>query len=89
MDLTTFVKELKELIEEDCVLIDTEDRYVYSFEKIYLKKAYPMPDIVVRVLTSENASKISNFGIQNGINVIQRGDLESLSSEKTSLPSRD
>lgn len=86
MDLTTLVKELKELIEEDCVLIDTEDRYVYSFEKIYLKKAYPMPDIVVRVLTPDNASKVMNFGEKNGIKVIQRGDLESISSGKTTTP---
>lgn len=86
MDLTTFVKELKELIEEDCVLIDVEDRYVYSFEKIYLKKAYPMPDIVVRVLTPENASKVMNFGKENSIKVIQRGDLESIPSEKIATP---
>ena len=86
MDLTTLAKELKEFIEEECVLTDVEDRYVYSFEKIYLKKAYPMPDIVVRVLTPENASKVMNFGKENGIKVIQRGDLESISSGKTASP---
>ena len=48
------INQLKQFLKENNILTDLEDRYVYSFEKIFLDQTYPTPDIVVRISSLED-----------------------------------
>ncbi len=70
----TLIEQLKRTSTKIHVLTDLEDRYVYSFEKIFMDQAYPMPDIVVKVYTSDQKEKILESVEKENVTLIQRGD---------------
>ncbi|UCG01525.1 MAG: (Fe-S)-binding protein [Candidatus Heimdallarchaeota archaeon] len=70
----TLVEQLKQISPKIHVLTDLEDRYVYSFEKIFMKQAYPMPDIVVKVYSSGQKEKILETVMKKNVTVIRRGE---------------
>jgi glycolate oxidase len=70
----TLIEQLIRTSPKIHVLTDLEDRYVYSFEKIFLNQAYPMPDIVVKVYSSEQKEKILEIIKKEKLTLIQRGD---------------
>ncbi|MFX0170835.1 MAG: (Fe-S)-binding protein [Candidatus Hodarchaeota archaeon] len=69
---TKIVSQLKQLSKEIHVLTDLEDRYVYSFEKIFTKQAYPALDIVVKVSSPKETSKIIQWAEKEDISLIWR-----------------
>ncbi|MFX1252616.1 MAG: (Fe-S)-binding protein [Promethearchaeota archaeon] len=68
------IEELKRILKENSVLIDMEDRYVYSFEKIFMEPAYPLPDIVVKVTSLKEAEEISELVEKEDAQLIKRGE---------------
>ncbi|MFW9991069.1 MAG: (Fe-S)-binding protein [Candidatus Odinarchaeota archaeon] len=66
-------EQLNRILKEDRVLTDIEDRYVYSFEKIFEKPAYPAPNIVVKVFSLEEEEEISKLAEKEGFLLIKRG----------------
>ncbi|MFX1515081.1 MAG: (Fe-S)-binding protein [Promethearchaeota archaeon] len=70
----TLIEQLIRTSPKIHVLTDLEDRYVYSFEKIFLNQAYPMPDIVVKVYSSDQKDKILKIIEKEKLTLIQRGD---------------
>lgn len=75
------IEQLEQILSKDHVLTEVEDRYVYSFEKIFMKQVYPMPDIVVKVYSSDQMEKISELiEKKEEIIVIKRGEYCSPSS---------
>ena len=78
----TLIEQLIRTSPKIHVLTDLEDRYVYSFEKIFMNQAYPMPDIVVKVYSSDQKEKILEIIEKENLTLIQRGD--HLSSSFTS-----
>lgn len=71
----TLIEQLKQTSTKIHVLTDLEDRYVYSFEKIFMDQAYPMPDIVVKVYSLDQKEKILKIVGKENVTLIQRGDL--------------
>jgi glycolate oxidase len=69
------IEQLIQTSSEIHVLTDLEDRYVYSFEKIFLNQAYPLPDIVIKVYSSDQKEKILKIIKKEKLTIIQRGDL--------------
>ena len=67
------IKQLKQIIKESQILTDLEDRYVYSFEKIFLDQSYPKPDIVVRTSSLKEENDILDFIEKENVKVIKRG----------------
>ena len=70
----TLIEQLKQTSTKIHVLTDLEDRYVYSFEKIFMDQAYPMPDIVVKAYSSEQKEKVLEIVEKENVTLIQRGD---------------
>ncbi|MFX0205392.1 MAG: (Fe-S)-binding protein [Candidatus Hodarchaeota archaeon] len=70
----TLIEQLIQTSPKIHVLTDLEDRYVYSFEKIFRNQAYPMPDIVVKVYSSDQKEKILEIIKREKLTLIQRGD---------------
>ncbi len=71
------VTQITQFLDKSLVLTDIEDRYAYSFEKIYEKKSYRIPDIVVRVDQFTNTSKLFNLAKDQDITVISRSTFDS------------
>ncbi|MFX0091085.1 MAG: heterodisulfide reductase-related iron-sulfur binding cluster [Candidatus Hodarchaeota archaeon] len=67
------IEQLKGALEENRVLTDLEDRYVYSFEKIFMEQPHPMPDVVVRVSSSEEVEDVSRLAEREDILLVERG----------------
>ncbi|MFX0150342.1 MAG: (Fe-S)-binding protein [Candidatus Hodarchaeota archaeon] len=67
------VAQLKQLSKEIEVLTDLEDRYVYSFEKIFTKQTYSALDIVVKVSSPKETSRIIQWAEKEDISLIWRG----------------
>ncbi|MFX1538430.1 MAG: hypothetical protein ACFFDI_29920, partial [Promethearchaeota archaeon] len=67
------IEELKRILKENSVLTDIEDRYVYSFEKIFMEPAYPLPDIVVKVSSLKEVEELSELVEKEGVQLIKRG----------------
>ncbi|MFX1282590.1 MAG: (Fe-S)-binding protein [Promethearchaeota archaeon] len=70
----TLVEQLKQTSTKIHVLTDLEDRYVYSFEKIFMDQVYPLPDIVVKVYSLDQKEKIFEVIEKKNVTLIQRGD---------------
>ncbi|MFW9906711.1 MAG: (Fe-S)-binding protein [Candidatus Thorarchaeota archaeon] len=70
----TLIEQLIQTSPNIHVLTDLEDRYVYSFEKIFRNQAYPIPDLVVKVYTSDQKEKILNIIKKETVTLIQRGN---------------
>lgn len=66
-------EQLKKIVKDEQVLIDLEDRYVYSFEKIFLDQSYPKPDIVVRTSSLKEENDILKFFEKENVVIIKRG----------------
>ena len=66
------VDQIRQFLSNWQVLTDIEDRYVYSFEKIYSKAAYPLPDIVVRINRPEDSIKFSEWIKDQDLTLITR-----------------
>jgi len=79
-----FIEQLKRILKESQVITDLEDRYIYSFEKIFLDQAYPTPDIVVRVSSLKEEKKILDLAEKHNAVVIKRGKEPSSLTSKTS-----
>ncbi|MFX1315436.1 MAG: (Fe-S)-binding protein [Promethearchaeota archaeon] len=67
------VEQLKKILKENQVLTDLEDQYVYSFEKIFLDKIYPKPDIIIRVSSQKEENEIIEFIENESAVLIKRG----------------
>ncbi|MHA2225030.1 MAG: heterodisulfide reductase-related iron-sulfur binding cluster [Candidatus Hodarchaeales archaeon] len=80
----TLIEQLEQISSKDHVLTDLEDRYVYSFEKIFMDQAYPMPDLVIKVFSPNQIEKITEIAQKEGITLIRRGETFSHSHESSS-----
>jgi len=67
------IEDLKQILKEDQILTDFEDRYVYSFEKVFLNRNNITPDIVIRVSSIEEENKIKKLTDQENLNFFERG----------------
>jgi len=70
-------EELKRIVKEDQVLTDLEDRYVYSFEKIFLDKSDKQPDLIVRVSSLKEENEVKRLIEKEGAVLIERGKIYS------------
>ncbi|MFX0058419.1 MAG: (Fe-S)-binding protein [Candidatus Heimdallarchaeota archaeon] len=68
------IEQLKRILKESQILTDLEDTYVYSFEKIFLNKVYPKPDIVVRVFSSKEEKEVVELAEKFNAALIKRGE---------------
>ncbi|MFX0014802.1 MAG: heterodisulfide reductase-related iron-sulfur binding cluster [Promethearchaeota archaeon] len=71
------IEQLKQISSKIQVLTDSEDRYVYSFEQIFMDQAYPMPDIVVKVYSADQKKKVLETADKENVTLIQRGNHQS------------
>ena len=78
------VEQLKQILFEDKILTDLEDRYVYSFEKIFLNKLDTQPDIIVRVSSLSEENKIKRFFEREDAILIERGQFISNTNNRSS-----
>jgi len=72
MDTQQVIEHLKQIVKPEQILTDLEDLYVYSFEKIF-EKQNPVPDIVVKTLSSKEAQRILELAGKRGFTVVKRG----------------
>jgi glycolate oxidase len=77
-------EQLKRIVNEDRVLTDLEDRYVYSFEKIFLDKFDIQPDIIVRVSSLKEENEVKRFIEKEDAILIERGKILSHFGNKSS-----
>ena len=77
-------EKLKQIIFEDKVLTDLEDRYVYSFEKIFLNKLDTQPDIIVRISSLKEENEIKRFFEKEDAILIKRGQFLSNINDRSS-----
>ena len=77
-------EKLKQLVKETQVLTDLEDRYVYSFEKIFLDRFEIKPDIIVRVSSLKEENKVKRFIEKEDVILLERGKIFSYTENKSS-----
>lgn len=70
-------EQLKRIVKENQVLTDLEDRYVYSFEKIFLDKTPIKPEIIVRVSSLKEENEIKGLIEKEDAILIERGKFNS------------
>ncbi|MFX1410787.1 MAG: (Fe-S)-binding protein [Promethearchaeota archaeon] len=68
------IEQLNRILKENQVLTDLEDLYVYSFEKIFIDKYYPKPDIVIRVFSQKEENEVIELAEKESAVVIKRGE---------------
>ncbi|MFX1573401.1 MAG: (Fe-S)-binding protein [Promethearchaeota archaeon] len=66
-------EQLKQIVKKDRILTDLEDRYVYSFEKIFLDRFIIEPDIIIRVSSLKEENEIKRFIEKEDAILIERG----------------
>ncbi|NVM34487.1 MAG: (Fe-S)-binding protein [Candidatus Lokiarchaeota archaeon] len=66
-------EQLKRIVNENQVLTDLEDRYVYSFEKIFTDIIDLKPEIIVRVSSLNEENEIKRFIEKENAILIERG----------------
>ncbi|MFW9901803.1 MAG: (Fe-S)-binding protein [Candidatus Thorarchaeota archaeon] len=66
-------EKLKQFVQKDQILTDLEDRYVYSFEKIFLNRFDTQPDIIIRISSLNEETEIKNFFEKEDAILIERG----------------
>jgi len=77
-------KQLKRIVKEDKVLTDLEDRYVYSFEKIFFDRFDIQPDIIVRVSSLKEENEVKGLIEKEDAILIERGKILSHNGNKSS-----
>ncbi|MFX0065323.1 MAG: hypothetical protein ACFFC7_24395, partial [Candidatus Hermodarchaeota archaeon] len=80
------IEQLKRILNASHVLTDLEDRYVYSFEKIFMEPVYPLPDIVVKVSSLKEAEGISELVEKENAQLIKRGEQLSSTLKNSTKP---
>jgi Fe-S oxidoreductase len=80
------VEQLKGMLTGVHVITDIEDRFVYSFEKIFKEPAYPVPDIVIKVSSQEEEDEVLKLARKEEFNLIKRGEQFSASLAGSSKP---
>ena len=73
MDTQQVIKHLKQIVKPEQILTDPEDLYTYSFEKIF-ERQDPMPDIIVKTLSSKEAQKILDLAAKEHFTVVRRDE---------------
>jgi len=68
------ITRLKQNLKESQILTDLEDRYVYSFEKIFLDPTYPKPDVVVKVSSLKEENDIVDLFEKENVVLIKRSE---------------
>ncbi len=68
------ITRLKQNLKESQILTDLEDRYVYSFEKIFLDPTYPKPDFVVKVSSLKEENDIVDLFEKENVVLIKRSE---------------
>ncbi|UCG44753.1 MAG: (Fe-S)-binding protein [Candidatus Bathyarchaeota archaeon] len=74
MDIQTVVDYLKQIVTTEQILTDQEDRYVYSFEKLFEEKS-AAPDIIVTTSSPREARRIYAVAEHEGFTVARRGEI--------------
>ncbi|MFX0043910.1 MAG: (Fe-S)-binding protein, partial [Candidatus Hodarchaeota archaeon] len=77
-------EQLKWIVTEDKVLTDLEDRYVYSFEKLFLDRFEIQPDIIVRLSSLKEEKEVIEVLEKQNVILIKRGEEISPFNDKTS-----
>ncbi len=78
------IEQLNRILKESQVLTDLEDRYVYSFEKIFLDQTYSKPDIIVRVSSLKEEKEVIELLEKENAILVKRGEEASSFNDKTS-----
>ena len=73
MDTQRAIEHLKQIVKPEQILTGLEERYVYSFEKIF-EKQNPVPNIVVKTLSPKEAHRILELAGKKGFSVVKRGE---------------
>ncbi|MDH5482243.1 MAG: (Fe-S)-binding protein [Candidatus Bathyarchaeota archaeon] len=74
MSMRQVIQRLNLIVRPEQILTDPEDLYVYSFEKIF-EKQNPVPDVVVKTLSSKETQKILELSKKEGFTVVKRGEM--------------
>lgn len=82
--INIITEQLKQIIKENQVLTDVEDRYVYSFEKIFLDRFDTQPDIIVRVSSLKEESEVKRLIEREDAILIERGKIISDMGKRSS-----
>ena len=77
-------EQLKLIVKESQVLTDLEDRYVYSFEKIFLNRVDIQPDVIVRVSSIKEENEVKRLIEKEDAILIERGRIISDIDNKSS-----
>jgi Fe-S oxidoreductase len=88
MDTQQVIEHLKQIVKPEQILTGPEDLYIYSFEKIF-EKQDPMPDIVVKTLSSKEARKILDLAAKENFTVVKRDEQTNRQSVTKPLVSLD
>ncbi|MFX0002452.1 MAG: (Fe-S)-binding protein [Promethearchaeota archaeon] len=80
------IEKLKQTIKEGQILTDSEDLYVYSFEKIFLDQRYLRPNVVVRNFSLDEERKLKKLSEKEDILLIKRGEMIDSIRNKSSKP---
>ncbi|MFW9972492.1 MAG: (Fe-S)-binding protein [Candidatus Odinarchaeota archaeon] len=67
------IEKINQVIKKGQVLIELEDLYVYSFEKIFLDQMEIKPDIVIRGCSLNEESELKKLAEKEDIILIERG----------------
>ncbi|UCH31522.1 MAG: (Fe-S)-binding protein [Candidatus Bathyarchaeota archaeon] len=81
---TEIIDALREIVGDTNVLIDIEDRYVYSYKQIYRERYMPEIDAVVKTESSKGIDKVLRLADEEGFSAIQRG--KTIDPEKITKP---
>jgi len=84
MNTQQVIKHLRQIVKPEQILTDPEDLYVYSFERIF-EKQNPMPDIVVRIISSKKTQEIFELAGKEGFTVVKRGGMVNRQSVRKPL----
>jgi Fe-S oxidoreductase len=66
------IEHLKQIVEATNVLVDVEDLYVYSYEHLFRKPQYSRLDVVVRVISDEQAREVLELAERERFTLIHR-----------------
>jgi heterodisulfide reductase subunit D len=69
---TRIAEDLKQIVGSGNVLVDVEDLYVYCYEHFFRKPRYPRLDVVVRVVSDEQAREVLELARREEFTLIRR-----------------
>lgn len=67
------IKELKQILPEENILTEQEERYVYALDATNKQNVENLPDVVVFVETTEQVQEIVKLAFENNVPIIPRG----------------